>query len=169
MMLRPLIALTLVAAAIAGCGGTPAGKTAEQTTTQQQDKALTFSACMRSNGVKDFPDPDASGELTIDGVLNGSDLDPDDPAWKQALKACEDLKPSGFTGRKRTAEEQEPALAFAQCIRDHGVKDFPDPTPDSPLIDTNRIPSSNQPGGMDVLNAAIAKCKDAGDKAIGDR
>jgi hypothetical protein len=32
--------------------------------------------CMRENGVSEFPDPDASGNLTIDGVLNGSSPDP---------------------------------------------------------------------------------------------
>ena len=30
---------------------------------------MKFSECMRENGVKEFPDPDASGELTIDGVV----------------------------------------------------------------------------------------------------
>ena len=165
-----LVALALVALTIAGCSNT-SGDTStgspEKTVTQR--KAVSFSACMRDNGVKDFPDPDASGELTIDGVLNGSSLDPNAPAWKQAIAACKDLQPSGFTGHKRTAEEQEPALAFAQCIRDNGVKDFPDPTAGSPLVDTNRIPSSNSEAGMAALNAAMAKCGDLAQKAIGGR
>jgi hypothetical protein len=165
-----LVALALVALTIAGCSNTsadPSTGSPEKTVTQH--KAVSFSACMRDNGVKDFPDPDASGELTIDGVLNGSSLDPDAPAWKQAIAACKDLQPSGFTGRKRTAKEQEPALAFAQCIRDNGVKDFPDPTNDSPLVDTNRIPSSNSEAGMAALNAAMKACGELAQKAIGNR
>ncbi len=63
-------------------------------------------------------------------------------------------------GHKRSAQEQEAALKFAQCIRDNGVKDFPDPTEDGPLVDTNRIPSSATNGGMTVLNAAMQKCRD---------
>jgi hypothetical protein len=55
--------------------------------------------------------------------------------------------------RQRTA-----ALEFAQCIRENGVKDFPDPALDGPLVDTNRIPSSATPGGMAILNAAMQKC-----------
>ena len=70
----------------------------------------------------------------------------------------QDLEPPGFTGHERTAQEQEAALEFAQCIRDHGVKDFPDPAIDEPLVDTYRIPSSATPGGMAILNAAMQKC-----------
>lgn len=160
--------LALVGAlAVAGCSSSAdEGGTTRPAAGRQ---AVTFSACMRDHGVKDFPDPDASGELTIDGVLNGSSLDPEAPAWKRAIAACKDLQPTGFTGRKRTAAEQEPALAFAQCIRDHGVKDFPDPTPDSPLVDTNRIPSTNSEGGMAALNAAMDECGDLARKAIDGR
>ena len=43
-------------------------------------------------------------------------------------------------------------------FRANGVKDFPDPVNGQPLIDTNRIPSANKPGGMTILNAAIQKC-----------
>ena len=47
---------------------------------------------------------------------------------------------------KRTPKQQSASLKFAQCIRDNGVKDFPDPVNGEPLIDTNKIPSS-QPAG----------------------
>ena len=49
-------------------------------------------------------------------------------------------------------------LQFAQCVRDNGVKDFPDPVNGEPLIDTYKIPSSNKPGGMTILNAATHAC-----------
>ena len=116
---------------------------------------------MRDNGVKKFPDPDASGQLTIDGVLNGSSLDPNSAAWKKAIDACKDLEPPGFTGHKRSAQEQEGALKFAQCIRDNGVKDFPDPTPDAPLIDTNQIPSmaDKDPRSDPTFTGAMDKCR----------
>jgi hypothetical protein len=116
---------------------------------------------MRDNGVSEFPDPDASGSLTIDGVVNGSSLDPSAPAWENAIAACEDLQPPGFTGDENvTASEQEERLEFAQCIRDNGVEDFPDPAEDAPLVDTNRIPSAATEAGMTVLNAAMQTCGD---------
>lgn len=121
-------------------------------------QALLFAACMRDNGVKDFPDPGASGALTIDAIANGSSVDTDSARFTQAISACEDLEPPGFTGDARTAEQQAAALEFAQCIRDNGVKDFPDPSTDSPLVDTRTIPSSDSEDGMAILNAAMDTC-----------
>jgi hypothetical protein len=165
---RTLLAVAALIAAGCGSNAETAG-TATSTPASKRDKAMKFSACMRDNGVKEFPDPDASGELTIDGVLNGSSLDADSPAWKQAIRACKDLQPSGFTGHKRNDKQQSAALKFAQCIRDNGVKDFPDPVKDAPLVDTNKIPSANQPGGMTILNAAMQKCGSAAAKAMAGR
>jgi hypothetical protein len=162
--LRPLAALAVVALIGAGCssGSTETGAGGSGAKT----KAMKFAACMRDNGVSDFPDPDASGALTIDGVLNGSSLDASSAAWKRAIGACRDLEPPGFTGGKRSAQQQESALEFAQCIRENGVKDFPDPINGEPLVDTNRIPSAATSSGMAVLNAAMHKCGDLVAKAV---
>ncbi len=121
---------------------------------------MKFAECMRDNGVSEFPDPNASGALTIDGIINGSSLDPNSPAWKRAVGACKDLEPPGFMGRKRSAQEQEVALKFAQCMRNNGVPDFPDPTPNGPLIDTSRIPSAAGRGARSIpgFRAAADKC-----------
>jgi hypothetical protein len=182
--LRPLAALAIVAMVAvisAGCGGTdssggtstavPAGNTGTasntgtgssggNSTASAREKAVKFAECMRTNGVSAFPDPDASGELTIDAVANGSSLDTSTPAFEQAMSACKDLEPPGFTGGEVTPSMRTARLAFAQCVRDNGVKDFPDPADDQPLIDTRRIPSSNTEAGMSALNAATDKCGD---------
>jgi hypothetical protein len=93
-------------------------------------------------------------------------VDTNSAVFTQARTACKDLEPSGFTGHNRTPEQQQAALKYAQCIRDNGVKDFPDPAPDAPMIDTDRIPSTARSGGMDILHVAMQKCagvaKDAG-------
>jgi hypothetical protein len=168
--LRTLAVLALLALVGAGCSsgtaengdtntGNPTSTGTKNATTH--GKAVRFAKCMRENGVPEFPDPDASGELTIDGVVNGSSLDPSTAAWKGAIGACKDLEPSGFTGHKRSDQQQKAALEFAQCIRENGVKDFPDPAPGQPLVDTNRIPSAAGEGGMSILNAAMHKCGDA--------
>jgi hypothetical protein len=78
--------------------------------------------------------------------------------WKRATTACKDLQPPGTLSSKRTAKQQSSALRFAQCVRQNGVRDFPDPVNGEPLIDTYKIPSSNRPGGMTILNAATRKC-----------
>jgi hypothetical protein len=168
--LGPLAALAVVALIGMGCSKDPAenGSSGGNTNATNRDKAVEFAECMRDNGVGQFPDPDASGELTIDGVLNGSSLNPSTPAWKEAIGACKDLQPPGFTGDEEVSdEEQEVRLEFAQCMRDNGVEDFPDPGKDDPLVNTYRIPSANRPGGMAILNAAMKTCGDLAAEAIG--
>jgi hypothetical protein len=164
----PLAALAIVALVGAGCSDEPGENEGAANTNAHYESALKFSDCMRDNGVSGFPDPGASGELTIDGVLNGSSLDPDAPAWKAAIEACKDLQPQGFTGdHDVSAEEQETRLEFAQCIRDNGVPDFPDPAEGEPLVNTNEIPSAATPDGMTILNAAMDTCGDLAEEAMG--
>ncbi len=155
------LALIAIAALISGCGssasaGTGAGGSGNTAASAQQ--AVKFAQCMRSNGVSNFPDPNGSGKLTIDAVANGSSVNTNSPAFKQAISACKDLEPAGFTGSKRSSQQQAAALNFAQCVRANGVPDFPDSLPNGPLVDTNRIPSANQPGGMSALHSAMQKC-----------
>ena len=56
---------------------------------------------------------------------------------------------------------------MADTPRDNGVKDFPDPDPDGPIVNTNRIPSSATNGGMRTLNAAMRKCGDVLENHVG--
>jgi hypothetical protein len=164
---RPLAVLGLIAmvALISACGSSAPAETGTgigggDNTAANAHKALKFAECMRSNGVSEFPDPGASGNFTIDGIVNGSSLDPSTPAFKQAISACKDLEPAGFMGSKRSPQQQEAALKFAQCMRENGVPDFPDPTPNGPLIDTSRIPSAAGRGAQSIpgFHAAANKC-----------
>ena len=160
----PLTALATIAMVvlISACGSsTPAGSSGANNTSANAQKAVKFAECMRSNGVSDFPDPGASGKFTIDEIANGSSLDTSTPEFTQAISACEDLEPAGFMGSTRSPEQMQAALEFAQCIRANGVPDFPDPANgQAPLVDTNRIPSAAEPGGMSILKAAMQKCRD---------
>jgi hypothetical protein len=167
MRRRPgsLAALALVALIGAGCGSAENGSTGtgsigSSKTTTNREKAMRFAECMRDKGVTDFPDPNASGELTIDGIANRSSLDTNTAAFKQAIGACRDLEPPGFMGHTRSAQQQKHALEFAQCMRDNGIKDFPDPTRDGPLIDTTRIPSAAGRGARSIpgFQDATQKC-----------
>jgi hypothetical protein len=175
--LRPLAALamvTLTSLISAGCGsGAPSetGTTSSTSTTAStgtnksatgQDKAVKFAECIRSNGVSDFPDPDAKGEFNY-----GVSVSP--AVWQKAVNTCKDLQPPGSLSAKRSPKQQTASLRFARCIRANGVKDFPDPANGEPVIDTTHIPSSNRPGGMTILNAAIQKCRSAMDEAVSGR
>jgi hypothetical protein len=172
---RPLTALALVALIgliSAGCGsnapsetGTASGSgsgsssgSAPSTGTggtkklTARDKAVKFAECIRAHGVSDFPDPNEKNQFEY-----GVSVTP--AVWKKATTACKDLQPPGTLSGKRTPKQQSAALRFAQCVRDNGVKDFPDPVNGEPLVNTYKIPSSNKPGGMAILNAAMRKCR----------
>jgi hypothetical protein len=162
--LRPLGALALVALISlisAGCGSSAPSETGTASSTgtggsknaTDQEKAVKFAECMRNNGVSDFPDPDAKGEFEY-----GVSVSP--AVWTKAVDACKDLQPPGSLSSERTPKQQTASLRFAQCVRDNGVEDFPDPANGEPLINTYKIPSSNRPGGMTILNAATQKCRD---------
>jgi hypothetical protein len=159
---RPLVALALVALIgliSAGCGSNAPSETSSASSSGAasnkkatgQDKAVKFAECIRGHGVPHFPDPDAKGEFVF-----GIDVSP--AVWQKAVDACKDLQPPGALSGKRSPKQQSAALRFAACVRENGVKDFPDPVNGDPLVDTTKIPSSNQPGGMTILNAAMKKC-----------
>jgi hypothetical protein len=60
---------------------------------QQQSQALKFAACMRKNGVPNFPDPQLEGG----GFIVGKGVDSNSPQFQSALTACRKLQPGGAT------------------------------------------------------------------------
>jgi hypothetical protein len=187
--LRPLAALAIVvmvAVISAGCSNRSAENTntatvsttgtasntstagsitaaSHNSTATPREKAVKFAECMRENGYPDFPDPKASGEFPTFGISVSPAV------WTKALRACKDLQPPGSFSAHLSPKQLSAARKFAQCIRENGVKDFPDPVNGEPLVDTTKIPSTDTPGGMDILNAAMQKCRDFGSAAIEER
>jgi hypothetical protein len=164
-----LIPLLLVALLAAGCGSndtahTSATATASPKQATGRDKAVKFAECIRAHGVADFPDPNAKNEFEY-----GVSVTP--AVWKRATTACKDLQPPGTLSSKRTPKEQSGALEFAQCMRDHGVKDFPDPANGEPLVDTTKIPSlgDRSPRTDPVFAPAMDKCRVALQAALRDQ
>ncbi len=150
----PLAALAMVVVIGTGCSNEPAENgDAGNTDAASQEQAVKFAECIRGNGVSDFPDPNASGEFVY-----GVSVSP--AVFKKAVDACKELQPPGTLSANRTPEQQSAGLEFAQCMRENGVEDFPDPANGEPLVDTTRIPSSATDGGMTILNAAMEKCGD---------
>ena len=174
--LRPLVALALAGLIGAGCGSNASSESGTATPTSTgtagtshsrtathlsaRDKAVKFAECVRAHGVPHFPDPDAKGDFNF-----GVDVTKE--VFTSAVDACKSLQPPGSLSAKRTSKQQSASLRFAQCIRDHGVKDFPDPVNGEPLVDTTKIPSTNTANGMTILNAAMHKCGGLLDLAAG--
>jgi hypothetical protein len=149
-MVSALLAVVLLATACAGGSNGPAvaGQGSSSTPAASpsggdpMDAALAYARCMRENGISDFPDPQPGG-----GPIQVPGSDWNSPQFNAADDACKSLLPPP------SAEEQqqgfEDMLQFAQCMREHGIADFPDPTPgegiDSPPIQQGGDLDPNNP------------------------
>lgn len=168
---RPLVALVLVSVIAlfgAGCGSHAATGSASNTgaassassasastgasaQATKREKGVKFAECVRAHGVPHFPDPNATGDFNFGVDVSAA-------TFTAAVNACKSLQPPGTLSSHRSAKQQSAALKFAACVRAHGVPDFPDPVEGQPLINTYKIPSSNSPSGMSILNAATHTC-----------
>jgi hypothetical protein len=120
-----------------------------------QEQAAEFSDCMRTNGVADFPDPNPEGQFAYGGIS----VPP--AVWEKAVGACKNLQPGLFDGPGRTPDQQAAALEFAQCMRDNGVPDFPDPaTARDPLIDTTKMRGDVGAQRIPEIQVAMPACHD---------
>lgn len=82
---------------------------------------------MRAHGVPGFPDPAAGGGIN----LQGSGLNLNAPAVRAAETACRTLLPAKHPpAQQPTAHAYARLLAWAECMRRHGVARLPDPKPD---------------------------------------
>jgi hypothetical protein len=90
---------------------------------------IAYSQCMRSHGVPSFPDPNSQGAIELHASSGGSSssIDPNSAQYIAAQKACQKLAPGPGTPKQQSQDVAQ-ALKYTQCLRSHGVPDFPDPT-----------------------------------------
>jgi hypothetical protein len=129
-------AAVVVAVLAAGCGGSShPGSSNSAGPHDLANKAFAFSACMRNHGVTSFPDPKVSssgpGSTAIAMVVPKSFAS--SPQFKSANQACRSILPGpGSINPAQVARQQQAhrqvLLAFARCLRLHGLTNFPDPT-----------------------------------------
>jgi hypothetical protein len=129
--------LLLVVLALAGCGGggkgegvaSLGGDTATSSTNAGASgdydlrQALVFTRCMRQHGY-DIPDPQLEGNTV--GLQLPNYQGQRAPKFQAAWQACRRYAPNGGQPRPPSAENRQQALAFARCMRQHGI-DLPDP------------------------------------------
>jgi hypothetical protein len=151
-----LRAATIVAAAVlatlaAACSGSPssggsgASPSAEGSTSSPS--AVAFSACMRSHGVPNFPDPDPGQPAGDAPKVDPRQLGVSNSQFQTAERACQELLPyndevlsadslrqcelTGDCPRALVQQALTQLRNFAQCMHSHGVPNWPDPTTDS--------------------------------------
>jgi hypothetical protein len=154
---RRVAALTAVAAVavLATACGSSAPSSASPPAYAQ---VLALAQCMRSHGVPTFPDPDASGgySLAPNGSLEGAggSVDIDSSQAQAAYGDCRHLVPGGPSlsrlEQQMQQEEQRQdqmlplLLKYSQCMRSHGVPNFPSPG-QSTASPHGALPNVNSP------------------------
>jgi hypothetical protein len=148
--------LALVAAGCGSSNNNSTGTTAAGSTPPKNGAAdaYKFSACMRTHGVTNFPDPvvhsspgSESVAIRVTPALTSS------PQFATAQKACAYILPgpkNGSTERSGGSAPLADELSFARCIRSHGFSKFPDPNAQGRLS----LPSI-QASGVDVQAPAF--------------
>jgi hypothetical protein len=123
----PLVAALLGAALVVTACGSRSSKAADHPSSggasspraSQSPSGAAYAECMREHGVTNFPDPTGSGEFQISKAIV------DNPHFQSASTACQSLRPQGNNGSGGVNSRQ--GLTLAQCMRAHGVPNFPDP------------------------------------------
>jgi hypothetical protein len=119
--------------ALAACGSSSSNSDPVQAKASQ---GIAFAKCMRSHGVPNFPDPGGSGgniqiqasatsgsgqSLKVNGVSVNA------PAFQSAMQHCQSLMPHRKPSASQIAQLKANGVKFAECMRSHGVPNFPDP------------------------------------------
>jgi hypothetical protein len=119
---------------------------------------------MRDHGFPTFPDPNAQRGFT-DLPRDANPSSPS-PQYITANKACQPLVGNGLQlSPAREAQIEASGLKFAECMRDHRVPNYPDPT--YKFADGTVSSGSESPkkGGIDpnspIFQAAQKACETA--------
>jgi hypothetical protein len=144
---RRLVPALLVVAllALAACGQNNRNSV---TSVDRAEAGRAYAQCIRDNGVPDFPDPAANGQLR--GPAHEKESD---PKFKAAQEKCRNLAPGGEHQRSDPATVEQ-MREFSQCMRDNGLPDYPDPDPDGRV----RGPGHEQQDNP-TFRAAMEKCR----------
>jgi hypothetical protein len=158
-----LSAVGLVACGGGGSGASGGGSNGGGDQVAFEESRVKMAECLRKHGI-DVPDP-VPGEkgLEIQKGGKGGGVNLDDPATQEAMETCEDevgFQPPDISPEQEE-EMKEDMLAFAQCMRDHGV-DMPDPEFEQGGKMKMRIGGPGGPGQMDqpAVEAAHEACQD---------
>ena len=120
----------------------PASSPSAAGSSATSQSVVAYSQCMRANGVPKYPDPASGGGLPKG---NAAAFDVSNSTYQAAEHTCQHLLPTSGSFDQLShqciqAGDCPPALVqqmltadrkFAQCMRSHGVPNWPDPTLDA--------------------------------------
>jgi hypothetical protein len=137
----PVAAVAVAAAAaltLAGCGSSGSRSTTSGRGSGPKggpgQAAFRFATCMRDHGVTSFPEPQVTSSNGSTTIQIRNVANPHNPTVSAAQNACHGILPGpqNYSPAQLAARMRE-LVAFASCLRAHGLKNFPDPTPQGRL------------------------------------
>jgi hypothetical protein len=145
-------------------GSAAAGSAAPSSsaTSDSDQQLLAYSQCMRDHGLASFPDPQFSNGRARLSNLEGTGIDQNSPMFRAADTACTPLLPTAPPAARQPMSPQDQAkwLQFTQCIRSHGVPNWPDPDftngGPKPLFD---LSGAGLNGPSATVDAATEACR----------
>jgi hypothetical protein len=160
--------LAAVAMLTTACGvvhihvGNAASAASTQAPTYAQELAL--AQCMQGHGEPNFPDPSPSGGFSAN-VLSTFDNSQGQAAYTACRHLLADGGPSISQLQQDAQEVQQELqkqlpvlLKFSQCMRGHGVPDYPDPTVSGQSISGNLKGAAINPNSPQ-FQAALKSCQ----------
>ncbi|WP_420637955.1 peptidoglycan-binding protein [Candidatus Poriferisocius sp.] len=136
-------------------GQSPSETSQEELLRLRDEAFVDFSRCIREEGFTDFPDIDSSqvvDQASFLQAMQDAGVSFTQAGLGQALQACASVFSELIAlapqqdGNVQQVEQEENALAFARCMRDQGLDDFPDP-------DFNQFPNTGfNTGGNNAAN-----------------
>lgn len=136
---HPRVGVIIVVATAAllatACGGSPSSTQSGGSANAGAAgaaSAVAYSRCVRAHGIPDFPDPDSSGDIPKQAIRQ---LNVSDSLLAAATSACENLNPNQPPSAAQQRQQLAEDVAFAQCMRTHGLPKFPDPANDNGRVE----------------------------------
>lgn len=127
-----VLVMLVVSVTIAACGGSGSSASSGALVT---NAGVRFSACVRAHGVPDYPDPSngggaGGGAAGNTGGVKLRSLSESPQVLQTATQKCRKYLPAvkgPATSPAQLTKLRAAALADAECMRAHGVANFPDP------------------------------------------
>ncbi len=160
------VALAMGTASCAGSGGsgspTPSPSGTSITEPDPAAAMLKFNACLRANGVK----VSDSGPSVARGDTDDRDFAAAAAKCKHHLAGTSIEVATGGDGGQISEEQLASLLAYARCMRDHGI-DMPDPDPKSGAV-APKGSSGFDENSEEFQNAHLACRSHLGDVAVSE-
>jgi hypothetical protein len=115
----------------------------------EEERKRQFTDCMRAEGVEIDDFKTDGGEVAIRA---------DKKETEAAMQKCRQYLPNGGEPPKLSSEDIEKMREYAQCMRENGAPEFPDPDPETGRVEIG----SGAAGGLskDDIRKADEKCQD---------